>query len=132
MKIKVGNKLMSIREERKLNQNEMAELLGISPSSYGRIERNESTTDLEQVVAFSKTLNVPIQEFLPDTFSIHNNQPYGQGGLVFGNIYNYNDKTDQLKAMEADIKLKEQENAHLKKEIELLREMLEVLKEKSK
>ena len=74
MKIKVGNKLMSIREERKLNQNEMAELLGISPSSYGRIERNESTTDLEQIVSFSKTLNVPIQDFLPETTSINNNQ----------------------------------------------------------
>jgi transcriptional regulator with XRE-family HTH domain len=124
MKIKVGNKLMSIREERKLNQNEMAELLGISPSSYGRIERNESSPDLDQLVQFSKTLNVPIQDFLPDTFSIHNNHNGGQAGIIFGTFNYYTDKNAEVVKMESENRLLQLEIAHLKEKISWLEEKL--------
>jgi transcriptional regulator with XRE-family HTH domain len=124
MKIKVGNKLMSIREERKLNQNEMAELLGISPSSYGRIERNESSPDLDQLVQFSKTLNVPIQDFLPDTFSIHNNHNGGQAGIIFGTFNYYTDKNAEVVKMESENRLLQLEITHLKEKISWLEERL--------
>ncbi|TAF75969.1 MAG: helix-turn-helix domain-containing protein [Bacteroidetes bacterium] len=122
MKIKIGNKLTAIREDRKLNQTEMAELLGISTSTYARIERNETSPDLDQVVSFSKQLQIPIHEFLPDTVSFNNNQANskGQGGLVFGNIYNYNNKDQIVLDLENQVKLKDQEITFLKEKIELL------------
>ena len=87
MKLKVGHKLYAIREERKLNQQEMAELLHMTPSSYSRLERGETSAELEQLVTFSKQLDIPIQELLPEILSIHSNSQQGQGGLVFGNYY---------------------------------------------
>jgi len=68
MKVKVGKKLMWEREDRKLNQIEMAHLLGLPQSAYSRLERNETSVEIEQIVNFSKVLQVPVQEFLPENF----------------------------------------------------------------
>jgi transcriptional regulator with XRE-family HTH domain len=38
MKLKLGHRLLQIREERKLSQAEMSELLGMSGSAYSRLE----------------------------------------------------------------------------------------------
>jgi len=47
MKLKLGQKLLQERENRKMTQAEFAELLGMSQSTYARLERNESKADLE-------------------------------------------------------------------------------------
>lgn len=107
MKMKIGNRLMQAREDRKLNQIEMGKLLDMSQSAYSRVERNEVSLDIEEVVNFSKKLEIPIQEFLPDTVSINNTNQHGQG-LMIGNIYNYNDRELAI------------ENSNLKEKITLL------------
>ena len=86
---------MQVREDRKLNQTEMAELLGLSQSGYSRIERNETSVDIEDVVRFSKILQVPVQEFLPETMSIHYENHNGTSGpnLIFGDFH-YSPQTD--------------------------------------
>jgi len=73
----------------------MAELLSVSPSTYSRLERNETSVDFDQLSQFSKTLNIPIQDFLPDTISVdsHHNT---QGGVVFGNYHYYSNPNAQL------------------------------------
>jgi len=124
MKMRIGTRLLSAREERKLNQAEMSDLLGVSPSTYSRLERNETSVELEQVVQYSKILQIPIQEFLPDTLSVNNsNHEYNQNaqGLVLGSIYNYNysDKETILKEM-----------AFKDKEIEFLKEKITLLEGK--
>jgi len=121
MKMRIGTRLLSAREERKLNQAEMSDLLGVSPSTYSRLERNETSVELEQVVQYSKILQIPIQEFLPDTLTVnnssHENNQNAQG-LVLGSIYNYNysDKEALLKEMA----LKNKEIEFLKEKIMLL------------
>lgn len=118
MKVKVGNKLMWEREERKLNQIEMAHLLGLSQSAYSRLERNESAIEIEQIVNFSKILQVPVQEFLPETFAIHNsNNQSAQVGFVIGTYYSYGDK--ELA----------QENTYLKEKIQSLESKIKDLEE---
>jgi transcriptional regulator with XRE-family HTH domain len=119
MKLKVGNKLLAIREERKLNQAEMSELLNMSVSAYQRLERSETFANYEQIMGFSKILEVPIQEFLPDTITLNNtNNQHGQGGIIFGNIYNNYNYSDQEinKALEG----KNNEIEFLKEKISLL------------
>ncbi len=92
MKMRIGTKLHTVREDRKMSQAEMADLLGVSAPTYSRLERNDTSVDLEQVVNFSKILQVPIQEFLPETITINGQNQSGQIGLVIGTVNTYFDK----------------------------------------
>ena len=119
MKLNVGNKLHYIREDRKLTQSEMADLLGLPTSTYQRVERGMTSVELDQLVQFARQLNIPIMELLPDILSLHNNyNGSGQGGqLIFGNQYIYNygsDVDDKLKQEneELRIRLEELENGN--------------------
>lgn len=128
MKLRIGNRLLSAREDRKFNQAEMAELLNISTSTYARLERNETSLEMDQLVNFSKTLQIPVQDFLPESFSISSNNHQNQNGhigLVIGNIYNYADKDEIAK----ELGNKNQEIEHLQEKIMLLEREIEHLKE---
>jgi transcriptional regulator with XRE-family HTH domain len=130
MKLKVGNKLLAIREERKINQAEMAELLNMSISAYQRLERSETFANYEQVMAFSKTLEVPIQEFLPDNITISTRQDQnGHIGLVMGNIYNYGDKelTTEIEKLRLQLNHKDEKISLLETTITDLRNTVAVL-----
>ena len=116
-KMKIGTRLLTARNDRKLNQAEMADLLGLAPSTYSRIERNEGSATLEQVLDFSQKLDVPIQDFLPETISINSSNQNGNIGLVMGTINYYG---DQALA---------QENAFLKEKIQSQQTEIENLKE---
>ncbi|MCX6187239.1 MAG: helix-turn-helix transcriptional regulator [Bacteroidetes bacterium] len=121
MKLRIGTKLNNIKIEKYLTQEQMAELLGLSVSAYGRLERNETSLELDELSRYSKVLDVPIHEFLPETFQINNTPNYSQGGIVFGNFYYYADS-------ENEIAKKNSETEILKKEIEALREEVKNLK----
>ena len=91
MKLHIGNKLSTVRQDKKMTQIEMAELLKIPESTYARYERNESQVAYQKIATFVELLNVLVQELLPETFSItNNNHNAGQGGgVIFGNQYFY-------------------------------------------
>jgi transcriptional regulator with XRE-family HTH domain len=130
MKLKVGNKLLAIREERKINQTDMAELLSMSISAYQRLERSETFANYEQVMAFSKILEVPIQEFLPDNITISTRQDQnGHIGLVMGNIYNYGDKelTTEIEKLRLQLSHKDEKISLLETTITDLRNTVAVL-----
>jgi transcriptional regulator with XRE-family HTH domain len=127
MKTKIGTRLFSVREERKLNQLEMADLLGVSPSTYSRLERNETSVDIEQVVNFSKILQVPIQEFLPETMAINNTNQEGQVGFLIGNFYHYSTQNELVKDLENKLLLKDQELAFLREKIGFLEDKNDLL-----
>lgn len=136
MKIRIGNRLLQAREAKDYNQAQMCDFLGISQSAYSRIERNEVGVDIEEVANFSKKLQIPIQEFLPETTSIHSTSQGNQNGqgLVLGNIYNYNyaDKDETTKQLQVDLDKSQQENSFLKEKIKDLEEIIVLLKAKSK
>lgn len=117
--MKIGNRLLTERQDRKLNQAEMSDLLGLAPSTYSRIERNEGSVNLEQILDFSQKLNIPVQDFLPETISINNHNQDGNShiGLVIGNINHYSDKEIVL------------ENTHLKEKNILLEKRIADLEE---
>lgn len=103
-----------------MSQSELADLLCISPSTYSRLERNESSVDFEQLTAFAKILDIPIQDFLPDTLSV-NSHHNTQGGVVFGS-YNYYSSSDNLN----NELVKENENLKIK--VQGQEELIAVLK----
>jgi len=119
LKTRIGNRLKEIREERKLNQSEMADLLNLSSSSYSRIERGESSVDIMQVAEIAEKLGVSASDFLPDSLTMNsNNNDRGHAGFVIGNVYHYSDSTDAVKDMEKELALKNQEIQFLKEKIE--------------
>ncbi|PIY08416.1 MAG: hypothetical protein COZ18_12445 [Flexibacter sp. CG_4_10_14_3_um_filter_32_15] len=97
IKIKIGNRLAEARKQRDINQTDMADLLGVTTPTYSRLERNETSIDINQVIRFAEILDIPIQDFLPETITLHNvNNQNSQGGLIFGNIYTYNYSDKEL------------------------------------
>lgn len=128
MKLKIGDKLTELREIRRLSQAEFAETLGLSPSTYQRMEKNETYADIDQIMRFSKVLDVPVQDFLPDTFTLHNHNTHGHGGIVLGNYYNYIGENEKFKAMENEILLLKEKLSAKERECELLTEQNTLLK----
>jgi transcriptional regulator with XRE-family HTH domain len=118
MKLRIGTKLLAIREDRNMTQLDMADLLGIPDSTYARYERNETQIDYNKLVTFAEKLKVPVQELLPDTVSITNNSTGNGGSVVFGNQYFYFGDNDENQTL-----LKE--NKELKDKIADLESKLE-------
>lgn len=116
--MQVGQKIRKFRDERNYSQSEMAERMGISQSAYSRIERNETPITVDELIRVSKTLNVPLQEFLPDSISIQNVNERGHGGpnLIMGDFHYHHTE----------------ESKHQEVIIELLRKMLDRLEESGK
>ncbi len=86
MKLKVGHRLAQERNSRDWAQAQMAEVLSVSPSAYGRIERGEISCEFEEILRFAEILKVPVQEFLPESILISNNKQNCQAGVIFGNV----------------------------------------------
>lgn len=129
VKTKVGAKLNELREKRGQSQAEFAELLELSAPAYARLERGETYIDLANLARIANILNVPIQEFLPDTLTLNNNNHNGQGGqggIFFGDfIYNYNVPTDeQVQVAQIEIERLRAENAHLSELVAHLKSQL--------
>lgn len=118
MKLKVGDKLHAIRSKREMSQDDFAELLGLSKSAYGRLEKKETSIELERLIQIADKLNVPLTEVLPDTLSLTNNSS-GQGAINFGTITTYN-----IYAVEEGMKSLMEENEQLKETISSLQRQL--------
>jgi transcriptional regulator with XRE-family HTH domain len=98
----IGHKIKKIRDERNFSQAEMADFLGMSQSAYSRMERDETPVVMDELVRYAKTLNVPIQDFLPDFINVQNVNDHGQGGpnLIMGDFhYHQNGDTESQKLM---------------------------------
>lgn len=108
MKLKLGSRLHQIREDRKLSQEAMSELLSMSASAYSRLERGETSLPFEDLPNVAKALGIGVQDLLPDTLTIHNANNSNQSGLIFGNIYNYHQSSDAIKELQQKIEALEE------------------------
>ncbi|WP_109832733.1 helix-turn-helix domain-containing protein [Reichenbachiella versicolor] len=121
MKMRVGDKLLEIRKEKNMSQSEFSHLVDIPSSTYSRVETNQSSLEIDKVIEIANKLDVPIQEFLPETINISNTDNENQSiGAFFGNQthhhYYYGSDTDILKEKD--------------KEIQMLKGKLAILEEK--
>jgi transcriptional regulator with XRE-family HTH domain len=63
-RIKLGNIMRLLRLSKGYSQENLAELLGISQSNYGKLERGESRIALETVEKIADTYSIPLVDLL--------------------------------------------------------------------
>lgn len=73
MTIDVANRLVALRRERGLSQEELAAQLGVSRQAVSKWERAESSPDTDNLIALARLYNLSLDELLLHT-------PAGQGG----------------------------------------------------
>lgn len=109
----IGNKIKKLRELRNYTQEYMAEQLEMSPTGYGKIERDEVDLVYSRLVQIAKILGVKVEDIISFDekfiFHFHGNQNTGYGSPTF-NI-NFPEKLQQL--YEDKIKLLEEKIQYL-------------------
>lgn len=98
----------------------MADLLGISQSSYSKIEKDETEISHERLEQIAKALGISVQDILAfdekNFFNITNNQ-----NAAGYNINQYGISENERKLYEDKIKLLEEKCELLQKEVERLK-----------
>lgn len=112
----IGSILKKKREDKKISQQELADLLGISQRTYSNIESDKSNATIEQLSKLSEFLDFNLLKELKKqglTFHQYNNE-YSNVGV----FQNNNSFPKELKE-QYEIQIN-----HLKEEIVFLREQL--------
>lgn len=70
----LGSRIKELRKKNHLNQDDLAEKIGISRPTLSRWERNEAVPDLEQLRRIADTFGISVAELVEDPDS-HDNDP---------------------------------------------------------
>lgn len=117
---KVGKKLRKMREERDWNQYNIAESVGISESSYGKIGRGEVSITLERLEELAKIFDITPTELVCEASKIVNNIQHNQNGTQYGFNVNLHGVSAPQDTEREKLLIK---NEALEKENALLREL---------
>jgi transcriptional regulator with XRE-family HTH domain len=116
----IGTKIRKIRELKNLKQEHMADKLGISTVTYGKIERDEADVSHERLEQIAKVFDLAIQDILgfdeKQIFNFINSQ---SGSINGNNIIQFPQEMKQL--YEDKIKLLEEKIEYMAQEIERLK-----------
>ncbi|MBI2257929.1 MAG: helix-turn-helix transcriptional regulator [Flavobacteriia bacterium] len=107
-----GEKIRKFRLEKKIKQEEIADLLNISQRAYSKIENNEVQIKVDRLQQIAEILDVETKKLLPESNNNHfENVNYSQigNGKV---INNANNKIEEL--YKKIIKKQEEEIEYLK------------------
>lgn len=78
----IHEKIRHLREQKKLRDEDMAERLGISQSTYSRLENGDIKMDVERLQKIADVLEVPVEELFknePVVFHVQNNSGGSNG-----------------------------------------------------
>lgn len=74
----IGNNIKKLRELKNFTQNYMADMLNMSQSGYGKIERDETDISLSKLKKIANILEIDYNKILSfddkNVFNIYNNQ----------------------------------------------------------
>lgn len=108
----IGSILKRKREDKKISQQEVADILGISQKTYSNIESNKSNASLPQLLEMSKLLDFNLLIELAKKGITFNNNNIEGSGIVSNTI------SKELK------KQYEDQINHLNEEVDFLRSQL--------
>jgi len=112
----VGRRIRKIREERGIKQENIADEMGITQSSYGRLEKNDNRLTATKLTKISEILNVSISTLF---------------GEKAANIIHENKGDNAQAHIDTFIQQDKEYIESLKDEIRFLRRMLEDIHAKS-
>lgn len=123
--MKIGDKIKRIRDIKGLKQEEVAEMLKITPQAYSKVERNETKLDMERLEEIAKIFKMSVEEIqqFDEKNLFFNNLQECKDSITINNITNHynNDQTvvDSLLQQQKEL------ISVLKDEIQFLRKQLE-------
>lgn len=116
----IGYKIKQLREQKQMSQENMAELLKMSITGYGKIERGEVNINLKRLKTIADTLKTSPEEILKNNGNVFNNYETANENS-FSFFYEFSAKLEKLHS--DNYKLQEDK-------IELLLDKIEYLKTK--
>lgn len=119
----IGTKIRKLRELKGFKQEFMADQLGISVGAYSKLERDETDVSHERLQQIAKVFDLSVADILSFdekmVFNFINSQnPSGGNNQP---VYNYYISDNEKKLYEEKIRLLEEMNDYLKKEVERLK-----------
>ena len=67
--VQLGNRIREIRSQKKLTQQTLSEMAGLSPNYVSTIERAKGVTSIETLVSIANALETPIAFLLQDSLA---------------------------------------------------------------
>ncbi|MGD1318824.1 helix-turn-helix transcriptional regulator [Chryseobacterium sp. 2R14A] len=129
MNTSIGKRIRSYREERGFSQEELAEKLHISRSTYQRIENGETNSWINHIENICSSLNVELDDILkPEEgfVQVNNNNDSTNdngSGVIQNQTINYHNSDKITESLLDQITFLKEENQRLRKEIEQLKNM---------
>ena len=118
----IGFNIKRIRDQKGYSQEFMASRLNISQASYARMESQEIKLSIDRLQKIADILETDISAFLDSSKLTIQSQTYNE--VAYGNGYVENLYVENKETLKKLIQTLENENEHLKTEIEFLRSMV--------
>lgn len=119
----VKDNLYTLRKERNLSQEQMAERLGMSKNGYGKLERGESRLTIEHLEQIATVFNIDIVELLRGDSDL-NLMIVGDNHSHCTNTNCSHGNKQEMEKLQLIINHKDELLSQKDKEIELLRRLL--------
>lgn len=116
----IHENLQNLRKKNSLNQEQMAEKIGMSKNGYGKLERGESRITIEHLEQIANTFNIDIAELLKEDRDFN---------FLLGDNYtncanNYSANHQEIEKLQLIIQHKDEIIAQKDKQIMLLEQLL--------
>ena len=119
---KIISNIKKVRSQKGYSQEYMAAELDMTQAAYSRIENNESKLTIDRLQRIANILDTDVSTLLDASKITIQNQTNNEG--TFGNGYVENLHIENKENMQKLIQTLENENLHLKNEIEFLRSLV--------
>jgi transcriptional regulator with XRE-family HTH domain len=128
----IGDKIRLLRTQKGLTQENMAEMLKMSPTGYANIEQNKTNISFKKLEEIAKNLETNVFELLSvGEKSVFYIPQTNENGTNNGYVVNNNLPTEYQELV-GKVSLLVLENEALKKEINYLKEILDLMKKEQK
>ena len=124
----IVSNIRRIRDQKGYSQYSMATELGLTQAAYSRLESGESKLTIDRLQEIAKILDTDISAFLDSSkITIQNQTNNDNASGYVENLHIENKETAKklIQSFEKLIQTLEDENRHLKKEIEFLHSIIE-------